>query len=196
MPARNPHTELYCDTHHPALTLLHHLFTPGAIHYKEQTLKGGEGGRGTDPVYAHHSGPHSAQHNVGAQEGLKRWLDAGKEGRKERREGGVLALLLLLSQSLSLSSLPAPLALNLLHPSILVPHLQSKCMAPRLNPKSVSITEFTKEESGLTPEQMHFRLRSRFLTMDEAHSPFTLPGDEEGKRKMNNLFSYLNMSQG
>lgn len=71
-------------------------------------------------------------------------------------------------------------------------------MAPGLNPVSVSIKELTKEESGLTPEQMHLKQQSHFLTihLDEAHSPFTLPGDEEGKRKMNNLFSYLNVSQG
>lgn len=52
-------------------------------------------------------------------------------------------------------------------------------------------------ESSLTPGRMHFKQQSHFLTIhqDEAHSPFTLPGDKEGKRKMDNLFSYLNMSQ-
>lgn len=59
------------------------------------------------------------------------------------------------------------------------------------------IKELTEEESGLTPEQMHFKQRSHLPTihLDEAHSPFILSGANEGERNMNNLCSYLNMSQ-
>lgn len=89
-------------------------------------------------------------------------MDGWMHGRKEkRRKGGrkkkekVLALLLLLTRKLvtfSCYPLPAPLALDPLFHSILVFHLQSKCVVPGLNLTSVSIKELTKEESGLTPE--------------------------------------------
>lgn len=63
-------------------------------------------------------------------------------------------------------------------------------MVSGLNLTSISVKELTKEESGLTPEQTHFSEWSHFLTIHlyEAHSAFTPPGVDEGKRKMNNLF--------
>ena len=116
----------------------------------------------------------------------------GKEGGSPGRRR-VWASLLFLTRKLvtfSVNSPPAPLALDLLFHSILVLHLQSQSTVPGLNLTSISVKELTKEESGLTPEQMPFKEWSHFLTihLHEEYSAFTLPGDDEGKRKMNNLF--------